>query len=124
MKRVLDVIGTLKKLSGQISEASENPLNIGGTPTLMISPEWMKELSGALDKLGDILVSVVARAFPPVGPYKVSDESGWVCEGCFRIWSEELNICTACGKDRPKEAGSETLEEAAARAAEDDSDAH
>jgi hypothetical protein len=119
MKRVLDVIGILKKLSGQINEASQNPLNIGGNPTLMISPEWMKELGGALDKLGDILVSVIAQAFPPIGPYKVSGEGGWVCEkeGCNRIWSEEQSICTVCGTDRPKEAENETLEEAAARAA-------
>jgi rubrerythrin len=108
MKRVLQIVGVLKKLTGHVDAASQTPMNLNGQDTVLINPEWMKELSKSLDSMAEMLMEVVAERLSE--PHQVSDEVGWVCVKCIRIWAEDIEECPIChiSKDEAKGEEKET----------------
>jgi rubrerythrin len=55
-----------------------------------------------------MLMEVVAERLSE--PHQVSDEVGWVCVKCIRIWAEEIEECPIChiSKDEAKGEEKET----------------
>ena len=104
MKRVLQIVGALKRLTGQIESASETPMNLNGQDTVLMNPKWMKELANSMNSMAEVLTEVVAER---LGEPHIVSEGGdaWVCEKCIRIWDEEYEICPICGISKDKAKG-------------------
>ena len=102
MKRLLEIVGALKKLTGHVDAAAQTPMNLNGQDTILINPEWMKALSISLDGMAEVLTEVIGERLGE--PHIVSDEVGWVCVKCIRIWPEDDEKCPICGisKDEAK----------------------
>ena len=109
MKRVLQIVGALKRLTGQIESASETPMNLNGQDTVLMNPKWMKALANSMNSMAEVLTEVVAER---LGEPHIVSEGGdaWVCVKCNRIWAEEIEKCSICGMSK-EDAGVEKKEE-------------
>ena len=105
MKRILEIVGALKKLTGHVDAASQTPMNLNGQDTILINPEWMQALSKSLDGMAEVLMDVIEERFSE--PHIVSDEVGWVCVKCIRIWPEGDEKCPICGISKDEAKGEE-----------------
>ena len=109
MKRLLEMIGHLKKLSGQVGAASEGIVNVNGQDTVFVNPKWMEELANNLDVVAGVLAEVIGERISE--PHIVSEDVGWVCIKCIRVWAEEIEKCPICGITKEEAKGEDDEQE-------------
>jgi hypothetical protein len=63
MKRLIDILAALNKMSAIMHEASkhDNFLQPGGKTVVTVNPDWLKEASKSLDDMAETLGEIVAE---------------------------------------------------------------